>query len=666
MGSVQALMPAAIKKVLIANRGEIARRVMRTCRRLGVATVAVFSDADAAAPFVVEADEAVRIGPAPSAESYLRIDSIINAALKTGADAVHPGYGFLAENADFADACAAAGLIFIGPSTEAIVAMGSKREAKALMERAGVPVIPGYSGDDQDPAALAKHAKAVGFPILLKASAGGGGKGMKLVREKAELADAIASAKREGKNAFGDDTLLVEKYVEHPRHVEIQILGDLHGHVVHLNERECSIQRRHQKIIEEMPSPALDDTLRAAMGEAAVRCAKAIGYSNAGTVEFVLAPDRSFYFLEVNTRLQVEHPITECVTGLDLVEEQLRVAQGEPLSFTQDEVRFDGAAIEVRLYAEDPGQGFLPQTGKVVDWHVPSLEGLRVDSGIEQGTVVGIYYDPLLAKVITSGANRTEALQRMRTALRSLSVQGVRTNQAFLLRVLEDKAFIAGDFDTHFIETHMKNKLSTRLPEDLIARATYAATLADHERREALREVFVHVPSGWRNNFIIPQSVQYQVGERTIDVRYRHLGDGRFRFFDGEASVDCSVVSWDGTELVFDEGDHRRRARVVEDGGTHHVHGLDGSVALHEVPRFAVASAETVPGGCIAPMPGKVIELRVNQGDTVQAGQVLLIMEAMKMEHSVTAPADGIVAHVHVAPGDQVDADALLAVVSDA
>lgn len=658
-------MATAIHKVLIANRGEIARRVMRTCRRLGISTVAVFSDADEAAPFVREADEAVRIGPAPSAESYLRIDSIVNAALKTGADAVHPGYGFLAENADFADACAAAGLIFIGPSTEAIAAMGSKREAKALMEQAGVPVIPGYSGDDQDPAALAKHAKKVGFPVLLKASAGGGGKGMKLVRQAAELPDAIASAKREGKNAFGDDTLLVEKYIEQPRHVEIQILGDLHGNVVHLNERECSIQRRHQKIIEETPSPALDETLRAAMGEAAVRCAKAIGYSNAGTVEFVLAPDRSFYFLEVNTRLQVEHPITECVTGLDLVEQQLRVAQGEPLGFTQQEVRFEGAAIEVRLYAEDPGQGFLPQTGKLVDWHVPALEGLRVDSGVEQGTVVGVHYDPLLAKVITSGADRAEALQRMRTALRSLSAQGIRTNQAFLLRVLDDKAFVAGDFDTHFIETHMKNKLTVRIPDDAIRRAAYAATLADHERRKASRTLLPHVPSGWRNNFHIPQSVSYEAQDDTLEVRYRHLGAGKFRFFEAEASTECAVVSWNGTELVFDEDDRRRRVRVVEAAGVHHVHALEAVVSLHEIPRFAVGVADVVAGGCIAPMPGKVIELRVKEGDAVQAGQVLLVMEAMKMEHSVTAPADGVIEHVHVAAGDQVDADALLAVVVD-
>ena len=639
---------------------------MHTCRRLGVSTVAVFSDADTSSPFVSEADEAIRIGPPPSSESYLRIDRIVDAALKTGADAVHPGYGFLAENADFAEACTAAGLTFIGPSTEAIRTMGSKREAKALMEDAGVPIIPGYSGEDQEPEVLEKKAKEVGFPLLLKASAGGEGKGMKLVQKKGELADAIASARREAQNAFGDGTLLVEKYIDEPRHVEIQILGDLHGSVVHLNERECSIQRRHQKIIEETPSPALDETLRRAMGDAAVQCAKAIGYSNAGTVEFILDADRNFYFLEVNTRLQVEHPVTECVTGLDLVEQQIRVAQGEPLPFSQDEVRFEGAAIEVRLYAEDPGSDFLPQSGKVVDWHLPPAEGLRVDSGVEQGTTVSVHYDPLLAKVITSGSDRPEALQRMRQALRSLSVQGIRTNRDFLLRVLDEAAFISGAFDTHFIESHMAKKLGTTASPDAVRRAAYAAALAAHERRREERILLPHVPSGWRNNFFTPQVVQYEVGAELIETRYRHLGDGRFLFFEGDGSLSITIVSWDGVELVFDEGDHRRRARVVEHGGTHYIHGGDGNLALFELPRFPDASAESVPGGCVAPMPGKVIELRVNEGDAVEAGQVLLIMEAMKMEHSVTAPSDGVVEHVHVAAGDQVDADALLAVVTEA
>jgi 3-methylcrotonyl-CoA carboxylase alpha subunit len=654
-----------IQKILVANRGEIARRIMRTCRKMGIATVAVYSDADAEMPFVAEADEAVCIGPAPSSESYLRIDKILEAAALTKSDAIHPGYGFLAENAAFADACADADVIFIGPTPEAIRAMGSKREAKALVEKAGVPVIPGYDGSSQDPAVLAAEAIRVGFPVLLKASAGGGGKGMKLVREKAGLPDAIASAAREGQSSFGDGTLLVEKYIEDPRHVEIQILGDRHGNLIHLNERECSIQRRHQKIIEETPSPALDASLRARMGEAAVLCGKAIGYQNAGTVEFVLAPDRRFYFLEVNTRLQVEHPITECVTGLDLVEEQILVAQGDALRLSQDEVRFDGAAIEVRLYAEDPAAGFLPQSGRVVDWHIPSAEGLRVDSGVEAGTEVGIHYDPMLAKIITSGESRQLALQRMRSALRSLSVQGVTTNREFLLQVLDHPAFVAGDIDTHFIDRHLQEALGKGVTEGDIERLSVAAALAEQQQREGERLILPTIPSGWRNNYYSPQAVEYERGELEIRVRYRHHGSNRFTVWTGEVVRDLRVVSWDPPNLVLEEGSHRWSARVRFDGDRTYVHAAGLGVGLARKPRFPDKSLAIPAGGCVAPMPGKVIELRVAEGDVVTAGQVLLIMEAMKMEHSVTAPRDGTVSELVVAAGDQVDADALMIVVSE-
>ena len=636
---------------------------MRTCRKMGISTVAVYSDADAAMPFVAEADEAVRLGPAPSAESYLRIDKILEAAALTGSDAIHPGYGFLAENAAFADACADAGVTFIGPTADAIRAMGSKRQAKALVSKAGVPVIPGYDGADQTPAVLAKKAVEVGFPVLLKASAGGGGKGMKLVREEAGLSDAIASAAREGQSSFGDGTLLVEKYIDDPRHVEIQILGDSHGNLIHLNERECSIQRRHQKIIEEAPSPALDAALRNKMGEAAVLCGKAIGYQNAGTVEFILAPDRSFYFLEVNTRLQVEHPVTECLTGLDLVEEQIRVAQGEELRTTQEAVRFEGAAVEVRLYAEDPSAGFLPQSGKVVDWDLPPVEGLRVDSGVETGSEVGIHYDPMLAKIITSGETRDIALQRMRRALRSLSVQGLTTNREFLLRVLDHPAFVAAEIDTHFIERHLGDGLTDESAEVDATRAAVVAALAEQQQRDLERDLVPNVPSGWRNNYHSPQWVEYTVGERDLRVEYRHLGDDHFSvWLDGEER-DLRVVSWDEPYLVFEDGRHRQRARVIFDGARVFVHSPSFDAALQRKPRFPDKSLAIPAGGCIAPMPGKVIELRVAEGDTVQAGQVLLIMEAMKMEHTVTAPHDGSVTTVSVAAGDQVDADALLAVV---
>jgi 3-methylcrotonyl-CoA carboxylase alpha subunit len=664
LGSKRALS-TTIQKILVANRGEIARRIIRTCRKMGISTVAVYSEADAGMPFVAEADEAVLLGPAPSSESYLRIDKILDAAALTNSDAIHPGYGFLAENAAFAEACAGANVIFIGPTPDAIRSMGSKREAKALVGKAGVPVIPGYDGASQDPKDLAKEALEIGFPVLLKASAGGGGKGMKLVRQEAELPDAIASAAREGQSSFGDGTLLVEKYIDDPRHVEIQILGDSHGNLIHLNERECSIQRRHQKIIEETPSPALDAALRNAMGEAAVLCGKAINYQNAGTVEFILAPDRSFYFLEVNTRLQVEHPVTECVTGLDLVEEQILVAQGEALRMSQEAVRFEGAAVEVRLYAEDPAAGFLPQSGKVVDWDLPPAEGLRVDSGVEAGSEVGIHYDPMLAKIITSGENRPLALQRMRRALRSLSVQGVTTNREFLLRVLEHPAFIAGDIDTHFIDRHLQDELGDGASEADEQRAAIAAALADQQQRDRERVFVRDVPSGWRNNYHTPQWVEYEAGEREIRVEYRYLGDDRFNVWTGDEGRDIRVVSWEPPQLTLEEGSHRWHARISVDGDRRYVHTSQFSIGLLQKPRFPNKSQAVPAGGCVAPMPGKVIELRVAEGDTVQAGQLLLIMEAMKMEHSVAAPQGGTVAHVGVAAGDQVDADALLIVVSD-
>ena len=632
---------------------------------MGISTVAVYSDADAQMPFVAEADEAVRIGPAPSNESYLRIDRILEAAALTNSDAVHPGYGFLAENAAFADACVEAGVIFIGPTADAIRSMGSKREAKALVSKAGVPVIPGYDGADQNPKVLAAQAVEVGFPVLLKASAGGGGKGMKLVREEAGLADAIASAAREGESSFGDGTLLVEKYIDNPRHVEIQILGDSHGNLIHLNERECSIQRRHQKVIEEAPSPALDAALRKQMGEAAVLCGKAIAYENAGTVEFIVAPDRSFYFLEVNTRLQVEHPVTECLTGLDLVEEQIRVAQGEKLRTSQEAVRLDGAAVEVRLYAEDPAGGFLPQSGPVVDWHLPEAEGLRVDSGVETGSAVGIHYDPMLAKIITSGASRDLALQRMRRALRSLSAQGLTTNRDFLLRVLSHPAFIAGDIDTHFIDRHIEDGLLAPTPEADEQHAALVAALAEQQRRDNDRTLVPEVPSGWRNNYHTPQWVEYSNGERDIRVEYRHLGDDRFELSTAGDAHDVRVISWEAPTLVFEDGTHRRQARVMFAGERVFVHTMDYSVGLTRKPRFPDLFAAVPEGGCIAPMPGKVIELRIAEGDAVQAGQVLLIMEAMKMEHTVTAPHDGTIAQVTVSAGDQVDADALLVVVEE-
>ncbi|MEM9069398.1 MAG: acetyl-CoA carboxylase biotin carboxylase subunit [Myxococcota bacterium] len=654
-----------IHRLLIANRGEIARRIMRTCRDLGIETVAVFSDADAEMPFVREADVAVRIGPAPSSESYLAIDKIIAAAQRTSADAIHPGYGFLAENAEFAEAVEKAGLRFVGPTPEAIRAMGSKKEAKAIVSAAGVPVVPGYDGADQNPAVLREQAVAIGFPVLLKASAGGGGKGMKRVDAEGDLDAAIESAKREAKGAFGDDTLLVEKYVEEPRHVEIQILGDAHGNLVHLYERECSIQRRHQKILEESPSPALDDDLRAKMGDAAVQVGKAIGYQNAGTVEFILSPTGEFYFLEVNTRLQVEHPVTEGVTGLDLVREQLRVAEGHPLPWTQDAVPFRGAALEARIYAEDPANEFLPQSGTVVDWNLPPAEGLREDTGIESGSEVGIHYDPMLAKIITTGVDREAARRRMRRALASLSVQGVVTNRALLIRILDHPAYIEGKLHTHFLVEHA-DVLNDARAATATHHAAIAVALARHEAGRAF-DPMPSLPSGFRNN---PRAKQWFEldGDAECRVEYRHhtRAPGTFTVWVGDQSYEATLLGSDLPTLSVEVDGLRQQARVVRAGDRYFVHLGGISTAFRLKPRFPDRSLEIPSGGCVAPMPGKIVKVAASEGDTVTEGQLLLVMEAMKMEHSVTAPHAGTLTSLQVQEGDQVEADALLAVVEAA
>jgi acetyl-CoA carboxylase biotin carboxylase subunit len=653
-----------ITKVLVANRGEIAVRIQRTLREMGIASVAVFSDADAGSPAVRAADEAVRIGPAPSAESYLRIDRLVDAARETGADAVHPGFGFLAENAAFAEACDAANLIFIGPPAKVIRALGSKQEAKRIASAAGVPVVPGYAGADQSLATLVDEAQKVGLPVLIKASAGGGGKGMRIVRDPAELASAVEAARREAASAFGDDTLLIEKYIERPRHVEIQILGDRYGKLVHLFERECSIQRRHQKIIEETPSPALDPELRRRMGDAGVAVGRAAGYENAGTVEFILAPDASFYFLEVNTRLQVEHPITELVTGIDIVREQLRIARGEPLGFGQEDVRQSGAAIECRLYAEDPDSGFLPQTGRIVDFHVPELQGLRVDSGVESGSVVGIHYDPMLAKLAVHAPDRPQAIALMRRVLDLASVQGVTTNQAFLGRVLAHPEFGRGRTHTHFLQEHLAEPLAPAPPE-LEQSAAIAATLAAHEARRATRALLPALEPGFRNNPYSRQTVAYRIDQHELRVEYENRGQGRFALRAGAVDWEVTLVGIDGPELVWESRGRVRRARVVRDAERHYVHTPHGSLTLFEEPRFPEREQALAPGACVAPMPGKVVKIVVSTGEVVSAGQVLLILEAMKMEHSVRAPSAGVIGELRVAAGDQVEEGAVLAVVSE-
>jgi acetyl-CoA carboxylase biotin carboxylase subunit len=473
-------------KVLVANRGEIARRVLRTLRELGISSAAVYSDADADAAHVAEADEAVRIGPAPAHESYLSIDAVLEAARRSGAEALHPGYGFLSENAELARRCAQAGVVFVGPSAEVIRRMGSKIEAKALMASAGVPVIPGVSCAERSEQEIAGEAEKLGFPVLVKASAGGGGRGMRIVRETSGLSKALAAARREAEGAFGDGALLLEKYFEAPRHIEVQIFGDAEGNVLHLFERECSIQRRYQKVIEEAPSPAVNERLRRRLGEAAVAAGKALGYVGAGTVEFVLDAEGEFHFLEVNTRLQVEHPVTEAVTGLDLVALQLRVAAGEPLSFGQDALAIEGHAIEARLYAEDPQCDFLPATGELVLWEPEDSPGVRVDSGVEQGSLVGVHYDPLLAKMIGHAATREEAARRLARALRGLAVGGVRNNRDFLVAALEHPAFLSGALDTHFIERHLPPE-RRRPARDEAAERAHALRARRSAARGALR-----------------------------------------------------------------------------------------------------------------------------------------------------------------------------------
>jgi len=654
-----------IRKILIANRGEIASRIMRTARQLGVETVAVYSEADAEAPFVQEADEAILIGPAPSNESYLVIDKIIEAAKRTGADAIHPGFGFLSENAEFAEACAKAGVIFIGPTPEAIRAMGLKREAKIIAEKSGLPVIPGYDGADQDPANLREKALEIGFPLLLKASAGGGGKGMKLVRREEELDEGIASARREAEAAFGNGTLIIERYIESPRHVEIQILGDAYGHIIHLNERECSIQRRHQKIVEESPSPALDAELRAKMGEAAVAIAKAIGYQNAGTVEFILDPEKRFYFLEVNTRLQVEHPVTECVTGLDLVAQQIAIAEGRPLQLQQDEVKLEGAAIEVRLYAEDPDAGFLPQSGKLVDFSMPSLEGIRVDTGVGPTSEIPVHYDPMIAKIIAHGADRQQAIRRLRYALRQLSVHGIRTNRELLLYILDNPAFSAGNFDTHFIERELGETLRTPPSEEAVRDAFIGATLALSEtRRRALTRAPRGIPAGFRNNPQSRERIELALGDESVEIAYRFdKRAGLYRLALRDADHEARLVSLEGEELIFVSGDRRRRARFKRSDDRVYLLMDGDSFEIRELPRFPEAGAESVEGGYLAPMPGKIIQLLAAVDEEVEPGATLAVMEAMKMEHRIVAKEAATIREVRVKEGDQVEADAVLFVV---
>ncbi|HUR50657.1 MAG TPA: acetyl/propionyl/methylcrotonyl-CoA carboxylase subunit alpha [Mycobacteriales bacterium] len=635
--------------VLVANRGEIAVRVMRTLRELGIRTVAVYSDADAGARHVREADVAVRLGPAAARESYLSVERVVQAALDTGAEAVHPGYGFLSENAEFAKALADKGIVFIGPPVAAVEMMGDKIRAKTAVAKAGVPVVPGRTEPGMTDADLVAAAEEVGYPVLVKPSAGGGGKGMFLVERADDLPEALVSARRTAAAAFGDDTLFLERFVTRPRHIEVQVLADAHGTTVHLGERECSLQRRHQKVVEEAPSALLDPATRARIGASAVATAEAVGYVGAGTVEFIVSADRpdEFFFMEMNTRLQVEHPVTELVTGIDLVEQQVRVAAGEPLPFAQDDVRLDGHAVEVRTYAEDPARGFLPTGGTVLRLHEPAGEGLRVDSSLLVGTVVGSTYDPMLNKVIAWGPNRAEALSRLDRALAEQVVLGVGTNTAFLRSLIQHPEVRAGNLDTGFIERHL---------EELTADDVPAEALAVYVLRETLQRPAADPwAGGWRAG---PPAVQRWLlalpGGRTANVSLQ----GDRVEVDGAVLIASAVL--DGSDVLLTTGGRTSRWATAASGRDVWVGHQGSSWVLHEAVRHLREDSHAHDGDVASPMPGSVIAVHVSAGQAVTKGQPLVVVEAMKMEHTLTAPLDGTVSDVLVRVGQQVAVDELL------
>ncbi len=660
---------AVFSKILIANRGEIACRVIRTCRRLGIRTVAVYSEADADAQHVRQADEAYLIGGPRPADSYLRGDAVIAAAKEAGAEAIHPGYGFLSENADFADAVAAAGLVFIGPSGASMRKMGSKAGAKELMAAAGVPVVPGYTGEDQSPNMLAREAARIGFPLMIKAAHGGGGKGMRVVHRLEDFIAQLESCQREAANAFGRDRVLLERYVASPRHIEIQVFADAHGHTLHLNERECSAQRRYQKVLEESPSPFLTPALRAAMGDAAVKAAQAIDYVNAGTVEFIVDPDGQFYFMEINTRLQVEHPVTELVTGLDLVEWQLRVAASEALPLTQDDIRQQGHAIEVRLYAEDPEAGFLPGSGRLERLALPEASpGVRIDAGVVEGDTVTIFYDPMIAKLIVHGADRMEALARLRDALARCDIAGPKSNIAFLERLVRHPAVTGGWIDTGYLDRH----LDEFMPAPSLASTQQVALVAaellwqEARARDAARggdepDSPWAIADGWRLGHAGARPLAFaHLGQTWTALAHGHGGRYRIELADEVHEVEDARLTGDLLGLRIHG--QARRFRILRHGTGLTLHDGEQRTAVETVPAYRRTDMAEASGSgkILAPMPGRVVLVKARPGDEVVAGQELLVMEAMKMELAVKASRDGVVADVRAAAGDFVEADTVL------
>ena len=641
-----------INKILVANRGEIAARIMRTAHRLGIETVAVFSDADRDAPHVGLATEAVHIGPSPATQSYLNVPKIIAAAQDTGAQAVHPGYGFLSENADFAAACAAAGLIFIGPSADVIRLMGSKREAKALMAAHDVPVVPGYDGAGDD-AALLDAAQAIGFPVLIKASAGGGGRGMRLVKSANEFVAALHSARREALSAFADDTVLLEKYIERPRHVEVQIFGDEHGNVVHIFERDCSVQRRYQKLIEEAPAAHLDDAQRELIYTAAITAGRAAGYVGAGTVEFVIAADGAVYFIEMNTRLQVEHPVTEMITGADLVAWQINVANGGRLP-SQDTISRQGHAIELRLCAEDPAREFAPATGTLT--HVVFPTEVRVDHGIFQGATISPHYDSMIAKLIVHGADRAQAIGAAQNALARTEIAGTVTNRNYLAAILRHDRFAADNLDTHFVDTNQDELLAGTEPDGALL-ALAALSVIQARRSSSVTTSPWQLRSGFRLNLQHEEAIRFDDGNRVHELHITYLPDG-FAVKHLDTVMHCTGVTFDGTCIAAQFDTHRQQARVVAFADT-----LDTFMSGNH-QRFRVVDPlhdsigeEAADGSLSAPMPGTVLDVFVSTGQEVRAGAPLMLLEAMKIEHTIAAPFDGVVTEIRFAPGDQISAE---------
>ena len=634
-------------KLLIANRGEIACRIIKTAHEMGISCVAVYTEADSNSPFVRMADQAVKLS-----DSYLNGGEIINAAKQTGAEAIHPGYGFLSENAKFARAVQKEGLIWVGPSSRVITSMGDKLKAKDIAEKAGVPTLPMTT----DP----KKANTIGYPILIKAAAGGGGKGMRIVEDKKDLKEAIAGAQREAKTGFGDDRVFIERYVASSRHIEIQILGDSHGNVVHLGERECSIQRRHQKIIEESPSPRVDSEMRATMGEAAIKLAKKLKYESAGTVEF-LVDDKTgeFWFLEVNTRLQVEHPVTEEVTGKDLVYEQLRIARGEELGYSQDDITWEGSSIEARLYAEDPSNDFLPATGTLIAYESDGNIDARWDTGIEQGSVVGTDFDPMLAKVITKAKTRTDAANKLALALESLHIGGVTTNRDFLVASLRTKDFLNGKTTSDFIEKTNPQR-AVILKGTSLENASSAAALWIQGQNRENANILKEIPTGWRNSRLPRQKISFNYLDEDVDVTYQSNRDGSFRVNDGTTA---RIIEWTPLGIDIEVNNSRFFSKVTRDNDNIVVHGPWGDALFKILPRFTLPGSEQQAGGLVAPMPGKVIDLKVKVGSKVKKGDTLVILEAMKMEHQVKASEDGKVTKVLIKKDDQLENGALLMVV---